>query len=252
MISVLIPAFNAACHVEEAVHSVLDQTCDGPIDLVIVNDGSTDGTGQILDALAARHRAIRVFHSANFGVSHARNRLMAERDPSSEFVTFLDADDAFPSGRLQRDIELLRRDPLVQMVYGRLRLVPSQELPLVQAASADDIMLRGISVTTATFRSTALDRIGTFETGMTHGEDLDFLLRFFETSPGLALLDDVSVLYRQHAGTATSDHEALRRGVMHALLRHGRRLRNDPGLKRVDGIFEMDRLLAAAGAGSAR
>lgn len=246
MISILIPAYNSARHVNEAVESVLTQSCDAQLDIVIVNDGSTDQTGQILDRLAARHNTVRVFHTTNHGVSQARNRLMAERAPASEFVTFLDADDAYPAGRLQRDIDLLRDDPALQMVYGRLRLVTASDVSLISALRDKDISLRGISVTTATFRAAALDRIGAFETGMTHAEDLDFLLRFFETSPRIALLDEVSVLYRQHPGTATSNPEALQRGVMHALLRHGRRLRSDPNLKRVDGIFEMDRLLARA------
>ena len=239
MISVLIPAYNAEAYVEAALRSVLDQVVDDLVEIIVMDDGSTDGTGDIVARLAQGHPRLRLLRSANGGVSRARNALIAALDPDSQFVTFLDADDAFPPGRLARDLALFHADPELEVVYGQLRLVADTATDLSLATQPDDVCVRGISVSIGTYRRSVIGRNGGFDPSFTHGEDLDYLLRIFERQPKRVLLDAVSVLYRQHAGGASRDGQSLRRGVMRAMLFHGRRLRDNPALARVDGLFAM-------------
>lgn len=243
---VLIPAHNVAQFIEEAVASVFDQDTDKQTTVIVANDGSTDETARILAELERRYERLQVVAHENIGVSQTRNRLISLIPDDADFVTFLDADDAMAPGRIARDTMLLRDNPDLELIYGRLQLVSNLTGRLADVAIGSGVCLRGVSVTTATFRADILRSIGEFDARMTHAEDLDFLLRFFEVSDRYQLLNGVSVLYRRtEADTATSDSDALRRGMMQALLQHARRCRQDASRSRVDGIFEMERLQAA-------
>lgn len=92
LISVIIPAYNAEKYLDRAVQSVLCQM-DGSIELILVDDGSTDGTGVMCDAYAEENPGVRVVHKRNGGLSSARNAGM--EIAKGEYLMFLDADDYF-------------------------------------------------------------------------------------------------------------------------------------------------------------
>ena len=96
-ISVIIPVYNAAGTILRAVDSILLQEYE-PIEVILVDDGSTDGSGAICDELACRDERVKVVHKPNGGVSSARNVGMDYA--SGEYVMFLDADDAIRYGTL--------------------------------------------------------------------------------------------------------------------------------------------------------
>ena len=89
-VSVIIPVYNVKPYLERCVQSVLGQTYKD-IEMILVDDGSTDGSGQLCDELAARHGQIRVIHQENQGLSVARN--IGIRQATGEYVVFLDSDD---------------------------------------------------------------------------------------------------------------------------------------------------------------
>src|SRR2546421_13123372 len=100
MVSVVIPVYNGERYLAEAIESVLAQTiCTW--ELVIVDDGSADGTPGVAQRYAGRDARIRVVRQANGGVAAARNRGMQETDPSSEYVIFLDHDDVWEIDALE-------------------------------------------------------------------------------------------------------------------------------------------------------
>ncbi len=72
VVSIIIPAFNAQEHITECIESVLVQSHPS-FEIILVNDGSTDDTAQILNNFNQKHSRVRVFHQANSGVSQARN-----------------------------------------------------------------------------------------------------------------------------------------------------------------------------------
>lgn len=98
LISVIIPAYNAEKTIQRAVRSVLDQTYPN-VELVVVDDGSTDGTGDLLDSLAEEEHKLRVMHQANGGVCAARNAGLDRA--KGERICFLDADDELTEKALQ-------------------------------------------------------------------------------------------------------------------------------------------------------
>ena len=97
-LSVIVPAFNSAGFLRETVASLRAQTMDG-LEIVLVDDGSTDGTGALIDALAAEDPAILALHQPNGGVSSARNKGLAHA--TGKYTVFLDSDDLYAPGALQ-------------------------------------------------------------------------------------------------------------------------------------------------------
>ncbi|MEQ1798594.1 MAG: glycosyltransferase [Lacibacter sp.] len=97
-ISIIIPVYNAALHIEQCVRSVLNQTMQ-EIEVIAVNDGSTDDSGNILDALAAADQRLQVIHQENKGVSAARNQALQRS--TGIYTAFADADDYMEPDMLQ-------------------------------------------------------------------------------------------------------------------------------------------------------
>lgn len=97
VVSVVIPVYNGAAFLERAAESVLTQPCADRLELLIVDDGSTDGTGAICDRIAAKHPAmVRVFHQKNGGAFSARN--LGIEEAQGAYIGFLDADDWWEAG----------------------------------------------------------------------------------------------------------------------------------------------------------
>lgn len=90
LISVIIPAYNAEKYLDRAVQSVLCQM-DGSIELILVDDGSTDGTGMLCDSYAEMHSNVLVIHKENGGTSSAKNQGIAAA--RGQYLSFLDSDD---------------------------------------------------------------------------------------------------------------------------------------------------------------
>lgn len=97
-ISVIIPIYNSEQYVKRCVDSILEQTFSN-FELLLINDGSTDKSGDICDALAKQDSRISVFHTANNGVSEARNHGL--KHAKGEYITFIDSDDHVPKNYLQ-------------------------------------------------------------------------------------------------------------------------------------------------------
>jgi glycosyltransferase involved in cell wall biosynthesis len=117
-ISVIIPAYNAAPYLAEAVDSVLAQTLQ-PSEILIVNDGSTDATAEVL----ARYNGnplIRILHLEHQGVSAARNQ--AIRASTGSHIAFLDADDRWHPEKLATQLPLFAADSSILLVYSEMQL----------------------------------------------------------------------------------------------------------------------------------
>ena len=89
-ISVIVPVYNVEAYLERCVESILQQTYAN-FELILINDGSTDSSGQICDHLASQHENVKVYHLENAGVSNARNKGI--KLATGAWITFIDSDD---------------------------------------------------------------------------------------------------------------------------------------------------------------
>ncbi len=104
LVSVIIAAYNAAEFIEETCRSVMRQTY-GALEVIVVDDGSTDSTAAVIDALSAADPRIRLLRQSNLGVAAARNRAIAAA--SGEYIAPLDADDVWDPTKLARQVARL-------------------------------------------------------------------------------------------------------------------------------------------------
>ena len=107
LVSVIIPVYNVAPYLNEALDSVVQQTYRH-LEILIIDDGSTDGSGPICDEYADDPR-VKVTHQDNRGLSHARNAGLDRM--SGEFVCFLDSDDAYEAAFVEKLVEAITREP---------------------------------------------------------------------------------------------------------------------------------------------
>ena len=236
-IGVLMAAYNAAPFIRQALLSVLRQRSDAiAVDVVVIDDGSTDGTADIVRALGAPE--IRLVSTPNQGVTRARNVALEHLAADVDLYTWLDSDDLVPGGRFARDVGHFD-DPRIQFVYGYMSLF---DLPaasgLEPSVDARRIDVRGVSLSAGLYRRHLAEGIGAFDTSLAMAEDTDWLLRLFESTSHYVLIDDVCVYYRRHDANMTSDRETVRRTFMRAIAKSVMRRRRNGGAQLPQGIFE--------------
>lgn len=112
-VSIIIPAYNAGKYVKEAVDSALAQTYKD-IEVIVVDDGSTDGTRKILEPYISGGK-IKYLRQANKGLSGARN--MGIRNAKGEYIALLDADDAFSPEKIEKQVAHLKANPACDVSY---------------------------------------------------------------------------------------------------------------------------------------
>ena len=110
--SIIIPVYNAQNTIRRAIDSAVNQTTDEPYEVILINDGSKDGSAAILDAYASRYAYVRVIHQANQGITRTReNGIRAAR---GEYVFWVDADDYADKHLLAKTLPLMEHS-----IFGR-------------------------------------------------------------------------------------------------------------------------------------
>lgn len=196
-VSVVMPVYNCRDTVERAISSVLDQSL-GPdeVELIAVNDGSTDGSGEILDRLAGLHSQVLVIHQRNSGGPGAPRNAGIER-AIGEFVFFLDADDYLAPEALERMCAMADEnatDIVVGKYVGVGRRVPRwmfrKSVPRTSVLDRDPGVYGTLSPLKL-FRRKLLDRAELrFVAGLLSHEDQLFTARAYFAAEGISVLAD--------------------------------------------------------------
>ncbi len=223
--SVVIPVFNGAAFIARAVESVLSQTWPAH-EIIVVDDGSTDSTAQVVAELLPRHPSLHYLHQANAGVSAARNT--GANAASGDWLAFLDADDWFYPDRLEAHARFIVDDPTLNFltadydyrrpdgsrISGSMELHHAGQNMLQRAAGAEQAVLLAadfesfvadhfgdthtLSVPRDTFQKT-----GGYPTGYRVCEDVFFLVRLCACSDRIGVLCRPLAAYVIHDGSAT-------------------------------------------------
>ncbi len=236
-VAVDMPAWNAERHIGEAIASLLAQRGAARFDIIVADDGSTDGTRALVQSIATTAPEVRLLVLPHRGISFARNAALEAMSADTEYVTFLDADDVSVAGRFARDLAILEAGS-ADLVWGRSRRFFDADASIGLAARPDaESLERGSQLGNLIMRADLVRRIGRFEESLPLAEDVDFLLRLIECEPRMYLSEEACVLYRRHSTNTThrrSEAEAsLKRAyALAARRRRGRRYATP------DGLFE--------------
>jgi glycosyltransferase involved in cell wall biosynthesis len=200
-VSVIIPTFNSARFLPDALESVFSQ--DYPsFEVIVVDDGSTDETPEVLRPYARR---VRILRQANAGVCAARNRGL--NTARGELVVFLDADDLFLPGKLRDQAAMFRRRPSLAMVHSGWQLVDDdgrfiREIEPWRWAHRLDLetwlLWKPVFPGAIMLRRDAVLRAGGFDETLRQAEDVDLVLRIALAGGAAAWLRQPTVQYRLH------------------------------------------------------
>ena len=215
LVSVVIPVFNGEAFLREAVQSVLDQKYS-PVEIIIVDDGSTDGTEDVARSFP---ETIRYLHQTNQGPAAARNRGIENAQGS--LIAFADADDLWPEGKLELQLTYLIRDPAMEIVMGRI-----QQMGL--SVLAEPVF--SVNLGSAVIRKSVFERVGLFDETMRYSEDVDWFMRAREAGAAIVTIDAVTLLYRQHEQNMTRGKSTSELNVLKALKRSLDRRREQTGV----------------------
>jgi hypothetical protein len=223
-VSVVVPLFNYGRYLRESIESVLSQ--DGvDLDVLIIDDASTDDSLGVAKALAARNGRVRVLsNDTNMGMVPTVNRGISAVD--GEYIVKMDADDLLTPGALSRAAALLDRHPSVGFVYGfpvafvdspppsarttvrSWTVWPGQDWLRIRCRKGRNCIMQPEVV----IRATVLDRAGEYRAEMGHAPDFDMWLR-------LALIADVGRINGAHQGYYRIHPESWQRSMSDFQLR---------------------------------
>ncbi|TIU56754.1 MAG: glycosyltransferase family 2 protein, partial [Mesorhizobium sp.] len=110
-LSVIMPVHNREKYVGAALRSLLRQRDGADLDIIVIDDGSIDGSVEVVRSMMSEASCIRLFQQPNMGVTKARNAGLRQLLPQTGFVSFLDSDDISPAGRFKDDLALFETDP---------------------------------------------------------------------------------------------------------------------------------------------
>jgi glycosyltransferase involved in cell wall biosynthesis len=237
-----MPAYNAETTIASALKSLLRQRDAGQLDIIVVDDGSTDRTCDLVCDMAATALEIRLIKLHHGGISKARNAALRATAPDTDIVGFLDADDLSPEGRYAHDVAMLQADPTLQLILSRVRFFDREDREkLAPSASSHAVDGRIVHLGATLLRRKLLDGVAFDETLM-QSEDLDFMLRILEPRPKYALSDQIGVFYRKNHGSITENRRQMRQELMKALFRARKRQAQPGPVVLPDGLFSLDHM----------
>ena len=217
LVSVMITVYNGERYLAEAIESVLAQTYPS-VELIVFDDGSTDGSGDVARSFGT---ALRYERQANSGMGAARNSAVALTE--GRYLSFLDADDRFRPEKLSRQMAVMEADSSVDMVFGLMTEFVSPDLDEAAAALLRPPVDRQAWRTPNLMlvRREAFDRVGAFSTALRVGIGVDWYARakeigLRESVPPYVMLE--RRLHSDNNGIRQRDSRALYLSVLKSSL----------------------------------
>lgn len=192
-VSVIVPVYDGAAYLAEAVESAIHQTAR-PFEIIVVDDGSTDGTAKI----AQSYEAVRYVFQENTGISAARNRGIQRA--TGNYFALLDADDVWLPNKLEKQLGAFESATKPDIVFGQVQEFISPELPAeVQKRMKCESMTRpGVLPSAMLVTREAFWRVGLFEPRWRAGEFANWILRANEAGLQKTMIPDLVMRRRIH------------------------------------------------------
>lgn len=207
MVSVVIPMYNSAGTIERALKSVCDQYYKGQIEIIVVNDGSTDNSQNVVENFIHDHpnNDVKLINQENGGVSKARNTGL--RNAKGDYIALLDSDDAWNLNKIERQIFIMETynfDFICGLRNNENVKFPYRVKNGVSIMTLRKLMIRIVGQTsTSIFKRKILDNTGFFDEQQKFSEDANFWMR-------ISLNNRMGILNEQ---LATTDNDYGQSGL---------------------------------------
>ncbi len=233
-VSVIMPAYNVAAYLGTAIDSVLGQTF-GDLELIVVDDGSTDESPDIAQDRARRDPRVRLLHRENGGIAAARNEAM--REATAPVFAILDSDDVWDRAYLASQLAILDERPEIDIVTGNAYFLggphdgqparpwpDSRPQPDLASIISDETAVFIMSV----FRRRVYDTLGGFDEAFRTNEDYEFWLRAALAGFRFARNDRPLGQYRRRHDSLSADDVRMVRGILRVYAKLRRLLAERP------------------------
>jgi glycosyltransferase involved in cell wall biosynthesis len=208
LISCIVPTFNSARYVRQALESIFAQS-HRPLQVIVADDGSSDAT---LDTVRAFPSAAEIVTQATAGPSATRN--LGVGAARGDFVAFLDADDAWHPDKLVRQLARFAARPELEICLTHAQLVWSGDRAEEAAMLSDHRraqVVPGYATTTMLARRSLFDRLGAFDDDLWFADATDWFMRATERGVCIEMMPDVLTYHRMHAANLTRRRSASSR-----------------------------------------
>jgi glycosyltransferase involved in cell wall biosynthesis len=215
-VTVIIPSYNRERFIQQTVDSILSQTYTN-LEVVAVDDGSTDKTRQILDAYGERIKVLAHPERINKGQSAAIN--LGMRSTMSEYVGIVDSDDVLTPEKIERQVTFLEQNPSIGFVYANAYIMNDDGSILykafppghVETGMPERILLECPIGCPSGFlvRRSAFDKAGYFDESLRSAQDHDMVVRLAEVSR-LSYMKETLWYYREHSESLSQRHTRRR------------------------------------------
>jgi glycosyltransferase involved in cell wall biosynthesis len=205
IVTSIIPVFNGEKYIESAIESVLNQTYKN-IEIIIVDDGSTDNTPNLIRRYDGK---IRYIWQSNSGSAAARN--LGISNASGDFIGFLDSDDTWDKNKITLQMECFKNNPDIDVCLCNIRII-NEKGSRIQ----DDnyVIVTPYSVCSILIKTEALKKAGYFNVNLKFGEDTDWFMRIKNLEIPVKILKDQLVYARLHEDNLTSSFNIRNREVI--------------------------------------
>jgi glycosyltransferase involved in cell wall biosynthesis len=217
-VSVLIPLYNRADYIEQTLASVLEQDYEN-IELIVVDDGSTDGSDRIVERYYRAGVLTLLRHEGNVNKGQSAALNLGLRHATGDYIAILDSDDMFAPGKISRQVEFLEQHPEVGLVYGNGEGVDSDGNHLyhisyddrIERNDPNDVLLDCYLLLpqNSLVRSEVYKKAGFFDEALRSGQDHDMLIRMAEVTRFAHQPID-AFRYRRHADSISFRSTELR------------------------------------------
>lgn len=222
LVSVIIPTYNRSKMLIKAITSVQKQTYKN-IEIIVVDDGSTDDTKRVVKKI--NDKRVKYFYKRNGGPSASRN--LGLKHSKGEFITFLDDDDEYIPGKIEKQVSFLQKNPQLGFCYSNMIVVYKNQRSLLLNETKKNTYINllldgtGSFVTTQTIfiRRKVYTKVGFFDWKVEPAEDYDYSLRCAKMF-NFGYINKPLTLYYLHDRNITGNPKYILKGISLTRLRH--------------------------------
>lgn len=203
LVSIVMPAYNAGKYIVEAVESVFQQSYS-PIEMIVVDDGSTDDT---VEKLSRFESDIKLIISSHQGTASARN--IGIKQARGQLIAFLDADDTMHQDKIKFQVDEFLTDLNLDLCYTMFNnfLTPDADEGLKRTRPQKEGPIKGCVCGTTMIKKDAFDKVGYFDTTLRVGEFIDWYARATDLGLKVKFIERDLYNRRSHAGNITATQQ---------------------------------------------
>lgn len=221
LVSIIIPAYNSEKYISETISSVLNQTYSN-FELIIINDGSTDNTQDIIEAYCKQDIRVITFNKKNSGVSDSRN--FGLNFSKGKYISFLDSDDIWLQDNLEKKINILKNTPDIDAIYSFCEIIDENSIKtgIIKKGqhlfTLENILLWEANYITIPsgliFKESIIKSVNGFNSSLSNNADQDLIIRLLSKNYKIGLVDDITWLYRRHSKNMSSNIQLMEKDTI--------------------------------------